>query len=114
MGEIERNSHAGRSVRREPVVRQPRMRAKENTARLELPMYFDDASFDRRTVDGNAEGADPHVEQVLVSPTGPDRLLAVAAGLFVGRRHSGFGAWCAPIIEVGDNQESWDRSSCTR
>ena len=74
MRQIERDGNAGYVVGREPLVREPVMRPEHQRSRFELGVDLRDALLERRAVDGNAQVAETHPEQLLVRPRGPFRI----------------------------------------
>ena len=75
MGEVEWDGHARNAIGCEPVVRQPEVRPEANPVSLELLVEFGDPTLEGCFVDGHPEIADPHIEQLVVWPTGPDPFL---------------------------------------
>jgi hypothetical protein len=65
MGQIERNADAGDAVRRAPLVAQPGVNAEApKPPRVELFAEARDAVFEPGVLDGEAELAQPNVEEL--------------------------------------------------
>ena len=74
--QVERNRDAGHAVGREPLVRQPEMRAEDHAALGQLRLEVADALLQRAAIDREIELRHPQVEELVVSPLGPERRLA--------------------------------------